>query len=88
VALSLRCYVVVRAFHRRCNSFSFCAPMTLWEATHTGIFFGVPATGKALRFATADRYRLQDGLLVEHWDVVDALDAWVALGIVVRRAGP
>ena len=61
--------------------------MTLWEATHTGVFFGVPATGRALHFATADRYRLQDGLLVEHWDVVDALDAWVALGIVARRAG-
>ena len=59
--------------------------MTLWEATHTGVFFGVPATGKALRFATADRYRLQDGLLVEHWDVVDALEAWISLGIVVRR---
>lgn len=58
--------------------------MTHWEATHTGMFFGVPATGKALHFSTADRYRLQDGLLVEHWDVVDALEAWLALGIVVR----
>lgn len=58
--------------------------MTQWEATHTGVFFGVPATGKALHFSTADRYRLQDGLLVEHWDVVDVLEAWLALGIVVR----
>ncbi|MFS2163322.1 ester cyclase [Variovorax sp. Varisp62] len=58
--------------------------MTQWEATHTGVFFGVPATGKALHFSTADRYRLQDGLLVEHWDVVDVLEAWLALGIVIR----
>lgn len=58
--------------------------MTRWEATHTGVFFGVPPTGKALHFSTADRYRLQDGLLVEHWDVVDAQEAWLALGIVVR----
>ncbi|HEX7864313.1 MAG TPA: ester cyclase [Variovorax sp.] len=58
--------------------------MTQWKATHTGVFFGVPATGKALHFSTADRYRLQDGLLVEHWDVVDVQEAWLALGIVVR----
>ncbi|MGJ7536566.1 MULTISPECIES: ester cyclase [unclassified Variovorax] len=61
--------------------------MTFWEGTHTGVFFGVPATGKVLHFSTADRYRLQDGLLIEHWDVVDALEAWIALGIVVRPGG-
>lgn len=58
--------------------------MTLWEGTHTGVFMGVPPTGKALRFSSADRYRLQDGLLIEHWDVVDELEAWIALGIVAR----
>jgi predicted ester cyclase len=58
--------------------------MTRWEATHTGVFFGVPPTGKTLHFCTSDCYRLQDGLLMEHWDVVDALEAWIALGIVTR----
>ncbi|SED80776.1 SnoaL-like polyketide cyclase [Rhizobiales bacterium GAS188] len=58
--------------------------MTQWEGTHAGPFRGVPATGKSLHFATSDLYRVSDHLLVEHWDVVDALDAWIALGLVWR----
>ena len=56
--------------------------MARWQATHTGPFRGVAATGKPLHFATADLYTLRDGLLHEHWDVADRLDAWIALGLV------
>jgi predicted ester cyclase len=56
--------------------------MTQWEATHTGLFLGVPATGKRLTFATADRYQIKDGFLFRHWDVVDRLRASVALGLL------
>ena len=62
--------------------------MTRWQATHSGPFLGVPATGKALQFATADLFRLRDGLLAEHWDVVDRLDASIALGLVRPAAAP
>ena len=62
--------------------------MTRWQATHTGTFLGVPATGKALHFETADLYRLRDGLLVEHWDVVDRLDASIALGLIYPDLRP
>lgn len=57
--------------------------MYRWEATHAGPFLGIAATGKTLRFATADLYRLRDGLLFEHADIVDARDTWVALGLLV-----
>ena len=56
--------------------------MTNWQATHTGTFLGVPPTGKALHFKTADLYLLRDGLLAEHWDIVDRLDASLALGLI------
>jgi hypothetical protein len=38
-----------------------------------------PAT---LQFKTADRYQLRDGLFFEHWDVVDRLDASLAMGLI------
>ena len=52
-----------------------------WQATHTGPFLGVPATGKTITFETADIYRAQDGLFIEHWDVVDRLSVASALGL-------
>lgn len=56
--------------------------MTSWRATHKGPFLGIAATGKTLAFKTADRYKLRDGLLYRHWDVVDRLDASVAIGLL------
>lgn len=56
--------------------------MAQWQGTHLGPLLGAAPTGAVLRFATADLYRLRDGLLVEHRDVVDRLDASIALGLV------
>jgi hypothetical protein len=49
---------------------------------HRGTFLGAPASGAVLSFKTADRYELRDGMLFEHWDVVDRLDAMVGLGLL------
>jgi steroid delta-isomerase-like uncharacterized protein len=56
--------------------------MTLvdWRGTHTGTFAGVPATGKEIRFRSAEVFRIQDGMLVEHWDAVDNTEAMLAIG--------
>ncbi|MEU0405995.1 ester cyclase [Streptomyces sp. NPDC006197] len=43
------------------------------NATHSGTFLGIPPTGRSCRFAGIDIFRLDDGRLVEHWDVVDQL---------------
>ncbi|MBR2688875.1 MAG: ester cyclase [Aquamicrobium sp.] len=56
--------------------------MTHWRATHTGPFLGVAGTGKTLTFKTADRYELRDRQLYRHWDVVDRLDASMAIGLL------
>lgn len=60
--------------------------MTSWEGTHTGSFLGAAATGKAVTFATADRYELKDGLLFRHWDVIDRLSASIAIGLLAPVA--
>lgn len=61
--------------------------MAQWQGTHRGPLLGAAPTGAVLRFATADLYRLRDGLLAEHRDVVDRLDASIVLGLVRPPAG-
>lgn len=41
--------------------------------THTGEFLGLPPSGRRIVAGVADFYRFEDGLIVEHWDVVDML---------------
>jgi predicted ester cyclase len=53
-----------------------------WTGTQDGPYQGRPATNNKLRFSTADFFRMADGKLVEHWDVVDSLPRAIALGLV------
>jgi predicted ester cyclase len=55
---------------------------TLWIGTQDGPFLGRPATGNKVQFATSDFYRIENGKVVEHWDVVDSLPRAIALGLV------
>jgi predicted ester cyclase len=54
----------------------------LWTGTQDGPFIGLPPSGNKLRFSTADFFRIDQGKLAEHWDVVDSLPRAVALGLV------
>jgi steroid delta-isomerase-like uncharacterized protein len=44
-----------------------------WSLTgiHRGEFLGIPRTGKAITLRGIDIYRVQDGKIAEHWNVVD-----------------
>jgi predicted ester cyclase len=42
--------------------------------THTGEFRGKPPTNKKVNIRSADLYRIENGKIVEHWDVVDQLN--------------
>jgi predicted ester cyclase len=55
---------------------------TVWTGTQDGPFLGLPPSGRKLRFTTADFFRIENGKLAEHWDVVDSLPRAVALGLV------
>jgi hypothetical protein len=39
-----------------------------------------------VQFATSDFYRIEEGKVVEHWDVVDSLPRAIALGSVPAPA--
>jgi steroid delta-isomerase-like uncharacterized protein len=53
-----------------------------WTGTQDGPYQGRPATGNKLVFSTADFFRIENGKIAEHWDVVDTLGRAVGLGLV------
>jgi steroid delta-isomerase-like uncharacterized protein len=54
--------------------------------THIGEFAGIPPTGKAFTISGIDIYRVADGRLCEHWDVVDQLSMLGQLGLLPAPA--
>lgn len=49
--------------------------------THTGNFFGIPATGKTVQVSQMQFERIESGLIVEHWRVTDDLEMLKQLGL-------
>ena len=58
--------------------------VTRWTAsgTHTGVFQGIPPTGRQIRVAGYDIDRIVDGLTAECWTQVDELGMLKQLGVV------
>jgi steroid delta-isomerase-like uncharacterized protein len=50
--------------------------------THVAEFAGMPATGRPFTIAGIDIYRVADGLLREHWDVIDQLALLGQIGLL------
>jgi steroid delta-isomerase-like uncharacterized protein len=42
-----------------------------YEGTHNGTFFGMPASGKAVKITVIDIIKLRDGKYIEHWGTAD-----------------
>jgi steroid delta-isomerase-like uncharacterized protein len=58
-----------------------------YTGTHRGEFMGMPATGKGVDAQLVDIFRFgDDGLVHEHWGVMDQLTMMQQLGVV--PAGP
>jgi steroid delta-isomerase-like uncharacterized protein len=53
-----------------------------YSGTHQGDWLGIPATGKSYRFHAVDIFRVQDGKLAEHWDVLDVYSLFKQLGVI------
>ena len=62
------------------------------DATHTGEFLGHPPTGKRIRNAVVDIYRIAGGRIVEVWGLANSLDLLRQLGVLPddlrRERGP
>jgi steroid delta-isomerase-like uncharacterized protein len=52
--------------------------------THRGEFLGIPPTGQAVTLHGIDMYRLQDGKIAEHWNVVDMFSFCQQIGALPR----
>ncbi|HEX2569254.1 MAG TPA: ester cyclase [Polyangia bacterium] len=58
-----------------------------WTGTHLGDFQGLAPTGRRIEFQTADVFRIVEGLIAEHWDVVANTDMLAALGVIRFEGG-
>ena len=50
--------------------------------THIGEFLGIPPTGKAFTMRGIDIYRVKDGKMAEHWNVVDMFGFYQQVGLI------
>ncbi len=53
-----------------------------YSGTQKGEWLGVPATHKAYSFDSVDIFRVEEGKLAEHWDVLDVYTLFKNLGVI------
>ncbi len=51
-----------------------------YSGTQTGDWLGIPATNNAYNIDAVDIFRIEDGKLAEHWDVIDIYTLFKQLG--------
>jgi len=59
--------------------------------THKGPFVfapGIPPTGKVMSFQTADLYRIENGKIAEHQDVIEIMDMLQKMGAIEFANSP
>jgi len=54
----------------------------VYSGTQQGDWLGIPATGKHYRIYAVDIFRVENGKLAEHWDVLDAYGLFKQLGVI------
>jgi len=52
-----------------------------FTGTHSGDWFGIPATGKKVKAGYSDFWRVENGRLAENWVMVDMLGILRQLGV-------
>jgi predicted ester cyclase len=53
-----------------------------FTGSHKGQFEGMSPTNRPVKIRSADLYRIENGKIVEHWDVVDSLDLLKQAGAI------
>ena len=57
------------------------------SGTHVAEFLGMPPTGKSFTIGGIEIWRVQDGKLAEHWDMVDVFGQLQQLGLLPQPEG-
>lgn len=53
-----------------------------YSGTQKSDWLGIPASNKSYSITAVDIFRIQDGKLAEHWDVVDVYGLFRQLGVI------
>jgi len=53
-----------------------------YRGTHLGPLYGVPATGNPIEMRSIDIWRIENGEFVEHWDELNLLEVFQAVGAI------
>jgi steroid delta-isomerase-like uncharacterized protein len=53
-----------------------------WTGTHEGEFMGIPPTGNRISIGVYDILRIIDGMVVEHWGLMDNMAMMQQLGVM------
>ena len=56
----------------------------LHQATHQGTYFGIPPTGKRVRYTSTFIWRIADGRIAELWGDTDRLGLLQQLGVILQ----
>jgi steroid delta-isomerase-like uncharacterized protein len=64
------------------------AVRTQMRGTNRGEFMGMPATGKRVMLERMDIVRFEDGLIVEHWGLIDMPALLMLLGTMPEAKPP
>lgn len=60
----------------------------VYRGTHTGELMGIPATGAQVEMRSIDIWRVEDGLLAEHWDELNLMEVFQQVGVLPQLGGP
>ena len=63
----------------------FVAASGYQQATHTGDWLGIPASGKSVKVRYMDFWRVEGDKLVENWVLIDILDFLAQVGYDVEK---
>jgi predicted ester cyclase len=53
-----------------------------YSGTHAGPFYGIPGTGNPVEMRSIDIWRVENGEFVEHWDELNLLEVFQAIGAI------
>lgn len=59
----------------------------IYRGHHTGDLLGIPATGAAVEMRSIDIWRVENGLLVEHWDELNLMEVFQQVGVLPQLGG-
>ncbi|MBF4588308.1 ester cyclase [Curtobacterium sp. VKM Ac-2887] len=59
----------------------------VYRGTHQGELMGIPATGATVEMRSIDIWRVEDGLLAEHWDELNLMEVFQQVGVLPRLDG-